>query len=745
MIDSTVAGSGQASAGSGADPSQGQVAEVVVTAQRRAETLQTVPISVTAFTADQIQQDRIEGISGYLGRTPNVSFINNGSRDRVDIAIRGVSNDLNPYSDIRPSSFAFYVDDFNVATITTNPQVTDLSRIEVLRGPQPTYFGRNAEAGAINIYTQPPTDKQDYEVGVDYSSFNTLKADAAINIPVAPGLLDLRASGQSETSDGNIRNIDPVGGGNEYNYYNGRISARFTPVSKLVWDATLDYSHERQGMRDGVPTGVLTSTWAEVYYACGVPAAIAKHPTCLADPDGVGFFPGNNDRTNFNTPQKVGSNYYFATSRAVYSFDKAALTVVGGYGESEVFNKGDVDGGSYDFFNENDILRRQTSSIEARLASTTKEAFEYTIGVNFGKDLGKTIQNTTYGTQAYLTPFQFDNTPGTDITGTFDKQHDTYESVFAQGIYHLGTMFDFILGGRYTHETVSGTFLDVSNATTVTNDEPHLSSHFNDFSPAGTLKFKPAKDLEVYATVSKGYKPGGVQSAQTLLTSNYKSETLWNYEVGLKNELFNHRLRYDVSGFYERWKNIQEAVNFEYEAPGNTIESIEGVNNAASAQSYGVDASADLRVDRHITLSSHLGYDRAVFLHYDDALVDGTTINASRLPLLDAPKVTAGASGEYRHDLFGMQGFGLIDWNYRGQTYSNLFALKYQYYPFIAPSFSNVDLRFGLEKGHLSGIFYVENLLDAKYFTNSFEKAFYSGVQVVPSYQRIGFSLRYKY
>ena len=741
MVESTMA----TDARSPDDPSKGQVAEVVVTAQRRAETLQTVPISVTAFTADQIQRDRIDGIAGYLGRTPDVSFVNNGSRDRVDIAIRGVSNDLNPYSDIRPSSFAFYVDDFNVATITTNPEVADLSRIEVLRGPQPTYFGRNAEAGAINIYTQPPTDKPDYDISVDYSSFNTLKADAAINIPVAPGLFDLRVSGQSETSDGNIRNINPIGGGNEYNYYNGRIAARFTPVSRLVWDATLDYSHERQGMRDGVPTGVLTSTWAEVYYACAVPPGIAKHPTCLADPDGVGFFPGNDDRTNFNTPQKVGSNYYFATSRAVYSFDDAALTVVGGYGESEVFNKGDVDGGSFDFFNENDILRRQTSSIEARLASTTKGAFDYTLGLNVGQDLGKTTQNTTYGTQAILTPFQFDNTPGTDITGTFDKQHDTYESVFAQGVYHLGTLFDFILGGRYTHETVSGTFLDVSNATTITDDEPHLSSHFNDFSPAGTLKFKPRKDLELYGTVSKGYKPGGVQSAQTLLTSNYKSETLWNYEVGLKNELFNHRLRYDLAAFYERWKNIQEAVNFEYEAPGNTIESIEGVNNAASAQSYGVDASADLRVDRNITLSGHMSYDRAVFLHYNDALVDGTTIDASRLPLLDAPKITAGASGEYRHDLFGMQGFGLIDWNYRGQTYSNLFALKYQYYPFIAPSFSNVDLRFGLEKGHVSGIFYIENLLDAKYFTNSFEKAFYSGVQVVPSYQRIGFSLRYKY
>jgi iron complex outermembrane receptor protein len=708
------------------------LSEVVVNAQRRDEKLQSVAISITAITADQIQTDRVEGVADYLGMTPNVSFVDNGSRDRVDITIRGISNDLNPYSDIRPSSFAFYVDDFNVAAITTNPQVVDLGRIEILRGPQGTYFGRNAEGGAINIYTRSPSDQYSAEAGVDYSSFNTVKAYAIGNIPVIPGLFALRLSGQTETSDGNIKNINPTGGGNNSDYYTGRIVARYTPVDNLVWDTTLDYSHENVGMRDGVPTGNLTATWRSVYY---------HNAPGLANADGVGFFPQNTDEVNFNTPQSIGTNYYYASSRAVYKFDRSALTVVGGYGASTVFNYGDVDGSRHDYFNEVDILKRNTSSLEARLASTTQGSFDWTVGVNGGRDTGKTSQSTTYGSQ--VAQLGFNRPEGFQITGNYNNQADGYESAFAQGTYHLGSLFDFVLGGRYTHETVSGTFLTLSNEK-ITNNEPNRSASFNDFSPAATVKFKPLPDMILYATVSKGFKTGGVQSSATVLQNNYSPETLWNYEGGIKYELFNHRLRFDLSGFHERWTNVQEAVNFLYLNSAGTLLAVSGTANAASARSDGFDGSVDFRLDQHITINGRLGYDKANFISYTNALVDGKVINASGEPLLDAPKYTAGSTVEYRRDIFNSQGFGQLDWSYRSQTYSNLYALRYQYYPFIAPGYSNVNLRLGVEKGNVSAIFYVENLLNARYFTNSYEKAFYSGVQVVPSYQRIGFSLTYK-
>ena len=157
----------------GASQGETTVGEVVVTAERRPEKLSTVPISVTAISAQTIERDHIQGIGDYFAQTPNVAFVDNGSRDRVDISIRGISNQLDPTGDVRPSAYGFYIDDFNVQAITGNPQIQDMERIEILRGPQGTYFGSNAEAGAINITTKQPEARWYEEGTVDYSSFNT--------------------------------------------------------------------------------------------------------------------------------------------------------------------------------------------------------------------------------------------------------------------------------------------------------------------------------------------------------------------------------------------------------------------------------------------------------------------------------------------------------------------------------------------------------------------------------------------
>ncbi|MGQ3230459.1 MAG: TonB-dependent receptor plug domain-containing protein, partial [Blastomonas fulva] len=163
-------------AGLSAMPAYAQEAEesvgandIVVTAQRREQSLQDVPIAITALSAETIKNQNIQSVEDYFAMTPNVSFQSNGSRDRKDLAIRGISNQLNPFADVRQSSYAFYVDEFNVAAGTSNPQIVDLERIEILRGPQGTYFGRNAVGGAINVITKKPVDRFEGEFEVGYS------------------------------------------------------------------------------------------------------------------------------------------------------------------------------------------------------------------------------------------------------------------------------------------------------------------------------------------------------------------------------------------------------------------------------------------------------------------------------------------------------------------------------------------------------------------------------------------------
>src|ERR1700678_895941 len=241
--------------------------EITVTAQRRTENAQDVPISLTVFSATEIEQQNFQGVDSYFAETPNVSFTSEGTRNRKELALRGISDQLSPDNNIREGSFGFYIDEFNVAQGTSNPEIVDIDRIEVLRGPQGTYFGRNAVGGAINITTKQPTNDFYAEASAQYSSFNTVDTHIILNLPLIDNLLAVRLVGRDETSDGNIRNINPIGGGNDSKYTYSKAIIRYTPTSNLTIDTTGTVTNEHVGMRNGVPSGVLGDFSASALYS----------------------------------------------------------------------------------------------------------------------------------------------------------------------------------------------------------------------------------------------------------------------------------------------------------------------------------------------------------------------------------------------------------------------------------------------------------------------------------------------
>ncbi|WP_137679847.1 TonB-dependent receptor [Aurantiacibacter suaedae] len=704
---------------------------IVVTAQRRNESVQDVPIAITAITGEQLAKSNVRGIEDYFAMTPNVSFASNGSRDRKELSLRGVSNQLDPYADVRPSAYAFYIDDFSVIAGTSNPDVVDLERIEVLRGPQGTYFGRNSVGGAINVSTAKPVDYIEGSVSLGFSSFDTKRASAVLNLPIAPGVLAVRFAGQIESSDGNIHNINEIGGGNNTNYKTGRVIARFTPSGNFTNDVTFSYTRERNGMRAGVPTGYLTRTWRNVYYG-GAPGP--------ADEDGVGFYPDNTSEVNFNRPQSVGSDFWYVSDRAVWEGDAVTVTGVFGYLKAEIFNRGDVDGGSFDYFYENNLLSRDSLSGELRVQSAGDGPFQWSFGVNAGKDTGDTDQATNFGEAGLL-----GRAPDDEISGILSSAENTYQAVFAQATYNLTETLAFTVGGRYSHEKVSRVYQRRSNGAITDNIDREKS--FNDFSPRFNITYEPNPDLMLYATVSRGFKSGGVQTSQLIQQEFYNPETLWNYEGGVKFTAFDDRLRVDLSGFYMDWNDIQLASRFIYLADdGVTLISVNGIDNATSARSYGIDGSLDFKVMPELTLSLHGGFNDARFREYENAIVDGVTVDASDRPLINAPKWTAGGSLEYRSDISdSFEGFIRPEWTYRSESLSSILALRYFEYPFISPAYHAFNLRAGVDNGTVSVTAYVENLTDKNYYSNVYEKAFYGGVQLEPSVRRFGINAAYRF
>ncbi len=716
-----------------AQGAEGGLEEVTVTAQRRSESLMDVPIPISAVTAAAIEKQNIRSVEDVLANVPNVSFVSLGSRDRKEISLRGISNQLNPFTDVRSSTYAFYIDEFNVAVGTSNPEILDLERIEVLRGPQGSYFGRNAVGGAINVITKAPGNEFFSEVGLGYGNFDTREGHLIFNVPVIDDKLAIRASGQIRQTDGWIENINPTGGGNDGEFSTARVTARFTPNENLTWDVNYSYTDGEEGMRVGVPTGFLTATWRAVYYQ--------NRPGDVASPDGVGFYPSNDDTVNFNRQQKVGSDFEYLSTRLQYDFDAVTLTAVAGKLESSVFNYGDVDGGSIDAFYEDLLIDRESTSAELRIASRDAQTIEWSVGGIVGKDSGLQDQSTYHGAQSPL-----GRPNGVEVTGADSDTTTDYWALFAQATWNISDAWKLVVGGRYSEEEIDTLGQTRSNGIiTGANDR---AASFDDFSPRATLSWNTPEAGLIYATASKGFKSGGTQTTGTAqLRNEYDPEELWNYELGWKTELLDRRVRLDVSAFYMDWKNVQQFIRFQFIDPvTNLLRGVTGVDNATSATSQGLEFSVDGIVTDRIRVGAQVGYLDAKYGSYTNALIDGTVLNASGKRLINAPEWTLGANAEYARKVFGdNDGFVRAEWIHRSEQLSNTFALRYEVFPFISPSYDVVNLRAGLGNERWNVSVYAENVFDEQYFSAAYEKAFFSGVQVEPSVRNYGVAFRYRF
>ncbi|MXO67057.1 TonB-dependent receptor [Altericroceibacterium endophyticum] len=699
--------------------------EIIVTAQRRAQIATDVPISLTTFSADDISKQNVKGLDDYFAKSPNVSFISTGARDRKEISIRGVTNQLSTEANPRTSTFGFYIDDFNVSTGTVNPEIVDIERIEVLRGPQGTYFGRNAIGGAINITTnQADPSQYEGEASIGYSSFNTIDTHAVFNAPLVDDVIGLRMAGRYSHSDGNIKNINEIGGGNDSDYYYGKASLRIQPTYNLTVDLSGTYTKENVGMREGVPSGVLGDTALAVVFP-GI-----DDPQ--ADPDGVGFFPENTNKVNFNRPQKIGTEFYFVTGRAVWESEAFTLTSITGYIHSDQFLQGDIDGSSKDYYYEEKPITRQSFSQEIRVQSPDNgDPLSWTFGGMYAEDKGDLNQFTYTGAD---NPFGLE--PDLAITSTLSNGKSESWAVFAQGAYEFTDALSLTLGGRFTHEKVTVAQFNTSNGEI--NGQVNESASFDNFSPRITLAYELANRTNVYATASRGFKAGGVQINPNLDDTSYEPETLWNYEVGFKTEAFDRRLLLNAAVFYMEWSDLQTAFA-QAEVDGDDITFFSGIENAASATSKGFELDATYRFTPGLKLGGSVGYLDAKFEDYTNAYVNGNIVDLSDYRMPNSPKWTLSAFGEYEFaPTQDVDAYIRAEWTYRDSIYSSKEALVYDVWPYRVPSFDVVNLRAGFSWDNFSVQAYAENLLNEKYFTNAYEKAFAGGLYVQPSVRNFG-------
>ena len=709
------------------------IEEIVVTAQRREQNLQDVPISISAFTEQTIQKFMFEGVEDYVMRTPNASYITNGARSRRQISIRGVTNFL---GFVGTSTFGFYVDDFSVATSTINPPIMDIERIEILRGPQATYFGRNAIGGGISITSKKPADSFGGSVMADYSRFNTIDFEGMLNVPIVDDRLAMRLNAKYVDSDGHLENVNPIGGGNDSEYQYAKGAVRYTPTDNLTIDFVFQWADEHVGMREGVPSGVFSTFAGGVLYAGEFPD---RDGDGLSDPaiDTVGFYPQNRDRTNFNNPQDIGTAFRNGLVRVDYEFSDMLLTSITGYINSDFFLNGDIDGGSQDFFNEFRNIEQESVSQEFRLQNNDDSRWQWNVGLVYARDEGETFNRTFVGQE-----MSFGLPDGFLIDREDSTDESDYWALFGQVDYDLTDALTLSVGGRYSEETIQSDIVGFSGVLVTVLS---VKDTFTDFSPRFALTYRASDNVTMYGTISKGFKSGGVQIAPSPERESFDPETLWNYEIGLKAALLDERLRLSAALFYMDWEDLQVAFQENLIDEDGNFVLFGGTDNAEAATSKGVELEASALLTENFRLNFNVGYldakfDRFVaFIDSQNRVLDGRTIPNS-------PKWTMAADAEYSFDInASLDGFIRGEWNYRDDIVATTSAMIRSGFPWEVPSYDFFNLRAGIQHEDFTVTVYGENIFDENFYTNAYQKAFMSGLFIEPSYRTYGIRFTYDF
>ncbi len=729
-----------------------QLDEIVVTAERRSKSLQDVPINISAFTAEMLEKANIREAKDYLNFAPNVAFTEDGATGprSIGIAIRGVGNLSSTDLITTGNGIGYYIDELNVGAVASgavNPQLHDMERIEVLRGPQGTYFGRNALGGAINISTNKPNNELYGEVSASYGRFNSWDIRGVANLPVTDNFF-VRAVYAHEESDGMIKNVNPAGAPNSgFIYDNIRVSALFTPNERLSFDLSFTYTDERAGMDNTVPSGVIDG---DTKQTLGM-------PNLQPYTQGLGFYPENQRLVNHNTPEFSDNKFVIVNGRITYAADGFDVKSITGYIYSQHQRLFDQDNISADIFNREVDGNTHSYSQELRLQSNTDGRLEWSFGGIAAQDKLNHYSNVFVGQdQTYTDPTTGINTrflppffpPGFPLNLRNRVNKIQSFGVFAEGTYNFAESWFFTLGARYTHDKIdSGRFGVLASNNPI--PDASGSASFNDFSPRAVLRYMVNPDITTYASVSSGYKAGGVDINRGVVRS-FDPEKLWNYEAGFKATLADGRVRLNGSVFYLDWKDIQVITAFLAD-PNDISSSTQLTLNASQAKSKGAELGFEALVTENLQVGFTAGYLDAEFGSFPNAVVFGGgefDLTGRRMP--KSPKWSLSGNAQYTADIAdGVQGFARVEGIYRGAIAGNLEAVAAPLeglpeFPYISPSYTVFNIRAGIETDRFSVQGYVENLFKEDYFNGTFDHFGLSGIRLQPHPRIWGLRLTYK-
>lgn len=644
--------------------------EIVVTAQRRAENLQEVPVSVTAMTGAQLQNQRVGDVLALSGLAPGLQIKTDDNAANPRMFIRGIGvNDFNPGT---ASAVGVYVDGVYVASpLAQLAGFYDLEQVEVLRGPQGTLYGRNTTGGAINVVTRKPTTTPGGDIAVEYGRFNAVNAQGGFGGPIAGDVLSFRISGLYDKNDGYTTNRLTGNKGNDANRWATRLALRYQPDDKLTADLSLSLNQSRGG-----------SIWT--YNR----SLVAQTPEAAGDFDpSLGYavckpaFYTSGQCTNVLGYANTSSNLYEgdyrfegkdivklfgATASVSYDLGDMTLYSITGYQRAARDDWEDTDANPLQVISARYIALQETASQEFRLQSNGQGPTRWVTGLYWAKDdLSNDSRYDVLGDLRAPTP---DNPTGMDPAasiGVFGwplTQKTRSWAVFGQLDHDLTSRLTFTAGLRYSVDDKSFHYVsdvDYGLLTLFTYDGDKT---FKSLSGRLGLRYALTDDANLYATYNRGYKSGGFFTGQTTAPEDlgpYDDETVDAFEVGAKSEFLDRRLRLNAAAFYYDYQDLQV-----YTVIQRGALSVQYFTNASAARVYGAEGEIEARPVRGLSLT--LG---AALLNaeYKDFVSVGQDYSGNRLP--SAPKASVNGVVRYEHPLPVGDFAGQLDFTYRSKVF----------------------------------------------------------------------------
>jgi iron complex outermembrane receptor protein len=710
--------------------------EVVVTAQKREESLQDVAISVTAFTGENIEKLGLRQSTDIASQTPNYTVgYPNGENGVPSLFVRGVG--LNDFGVTNSGPIATYVDEVYISSNAAQIfQIMDLERVEVLRGPQGTLYGRNATGGAINFVARKPGDALEASALVSIGTYSATKVEAAIGGPVSE-TLGIRGAFVKNDSNGWIKNQvtdNDLNGTDDLSY---RLLFDWHPTENLDLLLNLHGGETKSDSTVYQHRGVLDPITFE---PCS-PARIENFQ-CV---DFMGYRETDDyDEGSYDLEATNDTSFLGASIKANWDVRGTIFTWIAAFDQIQDDRPEETDASPNDILTVLLAVDQQSFSQELRVSRELNN-LNWLVGLYYLKDdatdrgsfdLFRVLRPAVEATDPGAYPGGFSPAglwSGVDENGVgigppvFQTRQATNQHIQSLAIYgdlswEINDRWGISLGVRYTEEEInqrnSQGFQEGGTYIPLMDDDN--SSRFNDTSGRLVVNYQWQPDVMIYAGATTGFKAGGVNNPLLEPATKYDDESIVNYEAGIKASLLNSRLRVNAAAFFYDYANLQvfRTVN-----SGGTISNI--LSNAADSRIMGAEIEAQMILGDNLFVSFGIGL---IDTEYENFIVEGVDPNTGATTFEDlsgneitmAPDRTVNGLILYDVpvDLFGSLQLQL-DFSYQDEMFFNsandpLFSVDGYWLVNARATWTSRNERFGIS-------FWGRNLGDEEYLTYAFD------------------------